>query len=159
MDDVTFSERDTHHVRHPHCDALVVKAMIASNNVHRMLVDNGSFIDILYYQAFQMMGLKVSDLKPSPNPIYSFTGDSVILLGVISHPMTLGEYPRQSCVMTDFLVIDQPSAFNAALGRLSLRELRAITSIYHLLMKFPKPHRVGEVKETSKKRGSATTRP
>ena len=32
--------------------ALVVKDIIANNNVHRMLVDNGSFIDILYYQAF-----------------------------------------------------------------------------------------------------------
>ena len=92
------------------------------------------------------MGLKVSDLKPSPNPIYDFTGDFVIPLGVISLPMTLGEYPRQSCVMVDFLVIDQPSAFNIVLGRPSLRELKAITSIYHLLMKFPMPHRVGEVK-------------
>ena len=61
--------------------------------------------------------------------------------------MTLGEYLRQSCVMADFLVVDQPSAFNTVLGRPSLRELRAITSIYHLLMKFPMPHGVDEVKE------------
>ena len=60
--------------------------------------------------------------------------------------MTLGEYPRQSCVMADFLVIDQSSAFNAVLGRPSLRELRAITSIHNLLMKFPTPRGVGEVK-------------
>ena len=59
------------------------------------------------------MGLKVSDLKPSPNLVYNFTGDSVVPLGVISLPMTLGEYPRQSCIMIDFLVIDEPSAFNA----------------------------------------------
>ena len=59
-----------------------------------MLVDNGSSVDILYYQAFERMGLKVSDLKPSSNPIYGFTRDSVIPLGVISLPMTLGEYPR-----------------------------------------------------------------
>ena len=94
MDDVTFSEGDACHVRHPHYDTLVIEAMIANNNVHMMLVDNGSSVDILYYQAFQRMGLKVSNLKHSPNPIYSFTGDSVIPLGVISLPMTLGEYPR-----------------------------------------------------------------
>ena len=146
VDDITFSERDTHHVRHPHCDALVIKAMIANNNVQRMLVDNRSSVDILYYQAFQRMGLKVSNLKPSLNPIYGFTGDSVIPLGVISLPMTSGEYPRQSCVVADFLVIDQPSAFNFMLQRPSLRELKVITSIYHLLMKFHTPHRVCEVK-------------
>ena len=94
VDDITFSDKDAHHVHHPHCDTLVINAMIANNNVHRMLVDNGSSVDILYYQAFERMGLKVSNLKFSPNPIYSFIGDSVILLGVISLPMTLGEYPR-----------------------------------------------------------------
>ncbi|PON76812.1 hypothetical protein PanWU01x14_031320, partial [Parasponia andersonii] len=39
-----------------------------------------------------------------------------------------------------------PSAFNVVLGRLTLRELRAITSIYHLAMKFPTQYRVGEVR-------------
>ena len=77
VDDITFSDRDVCYVHHPHCDALVFTAMVANNNVHRMLVDNGSSIDILYYQAFQRKGLKVSDLKPSPNLIYGFTGDSV----------------------------------------------------------------------------------
>ena len=125
--------------RHPHYDALVVKAMIANNNVHSILVDNESFVDILYFQAFGRMGLKVSDLKPSPNPVYDFTGDSVIPRGVISLLMILGEYARQCCVMADFLVIDQPSAFNVVLGRPSLRELRVVTIIHHLLMKFPTP--------------------
>ena len=68
--------------------------MIANNNVHRILVNNGSSVDILYFQEFKRMGLKVSDLKPSPNPVYGFTGDSIILLGVISLLMTLREYLR-----------------------------------------------------------------
>ena len=83
--------------------------------------------------------MKISDLKPLPNPIYDFTGDSVVPLGVISLSMTLGEYLRQSYVMDDFLVINQPSAFNAVLGRPSLKELKTVTSIHHLLMKFPSP--------------------
>ena len=67
-DDITFKESDAHLVHHPHCDALVVKAMMV-NNVYRILVDNGSSVDILYYQAFKRMGLKDSDLRPSPNPV------------------------------------------------------------------------------------------
>ena len=146
MEDITFSEKDAHHIHHSHGNALVIKATISNNNVQRILVDNGSSMDILYFQAFERMGLKVSDLKPSPNPVYGFTGDLVVPLGVISLLMTLGEYPRQSFVMADFLVIDQLSAFNAVLGRPSLRELRAITYMHHLLMKFPTPQGVGEVK-------------
>ena len=91
------------------------------------------------------MGLKNHDLKPSFSPIYSFIGDSVIPMGVITLPMMVGEYPRESCVMADFLVIDQLSAFNAVLDRPSLRTLKAITNIYHLLMKFPTPNGVGQV--------------
>ena len=59
--DITFSEKYSFHVRHPHCDALVIKAMIANNNVHMMLVDNESSVDILYFQACERMGLKVSN--------------------------------------------------------------------------------------------------
>ena len=76
VDNITFSDRDAHHIRHPHCDALVIMAMEA-NNIHNILVDNGSSVDILYYQEFQKMGLKVNNLKPLSNPIYDFTGDSV----------------------------------------------------------------------------------
>ena len=57
----------------------------------------------------------------------------------------VGDYPKESCIMTDFLVIDQPSAFNVVLGRPSLKALQAITSIYYLLMKFPTPSGVGQV--------------
>ena len=94
MDDITFSEKDRRHVCHPHYDALVIKAMIANNNVHRILVNNKSSVDILYFQAFERIGLKVSDLKPSPNQVYGFAGDLVFPLGVISLSMTLGEYSR-----------------------------------------------------------------
>ena len=91
------------------------------------------------------MGLKNSDLRLSLNPIYGFSEDSIRPIGVFTFPMTVGEYPRQSCVMANFLVIDQLSAFNAVLGRPSLRALMAITSIYHLLMKFPTPNDIGQV--------------
>ena len=103
--------------------------MVANNNVHQILVDNESSIDILYYQAFQKMGLKNSNLRPSPNSIYSFIGDSITPMGVVTLPMIVGEYPRESCLMANFLVIDQPSAFNTLLDRPSLSASKAITSI------------------------------
>ena len=65
--------------------------MVGNKNVHRILVDNESSIDILYYQAFQKMGLKNSDLRPSPNLIYDFTEDSVTPMGVVILPRTMGE--------------------------------------------------------------------
>ena len=59
-----------------------------------ILVDNGSSMDILYYQAFQKMELKVSDLKPSPNLVYRFIEESIMPMGVVSLPMTVRDYPQ-----------------------------------------------------------------
>ena len=48
--------------------------------------------------------------------------------------------------MVDFLVVDRPFAYNAIIGRPGLNKLRAATSTYHLMMKFPTEEGVGEVK-------------
>ena len=50
---IGFTEEDTRHLHHPHDDAHVVSIPVRDYNTHQVLVDNGSFIDILYYPAFQ----------------------------------------------------------------------------------------------------------
>ena len=47
--------------------------------------------------------------------------------------------------MVDFLLVDQPLAYNAIIGPLTLNALRAIVSTYHLVMKFPVGELVSEV--------------
>ena len=54
---IGFSEEDARRLHHPHDDALVVSIHIGDYNVHRVLVDNGSSANILYYPAFQQMGI------------------------------------------------------------------------------------------------------
>jgi hypothetical protein len=41
----------------PHDDALVVIMTVANHAIHRILVDNGSSVDILYWPAFKQMGI------------------------------------------------------------------------------------------------------
>ena len=48
---IGFLEEDVRRLHHPHDDALVVSVRVGDYNVHRMLVDNGSLVDILYYPA------------------------------------------------------------------------------------------------------------
>ena len=50
---IGFSEEDARRLHHPHDDALVVSIHIGDYNVHRVLVDNGSSANILYYPTFQ----------------------------------------------------------------------------------------------------------
>ena len=45
---IGFSKEDARCLHHPHDDAFVVNIRVGDYNTHRVLVDNGSFADILY---------------------------------------------------------------------------------------------------------------
>lgn len=89
------------------------------------------------------MGLKVPDLKPLSAALYNFTRGSIQPLGSIQLALTVENFPRQCTIMTELLVINRSSKFNAVIGRPSLGELRAVTSIHHLMVKFPTPKGIG----------------
>ncbi|XP_060968733.1 uncharacterized protein LOC133036232 [Cannabis sativa] len=144
-DDITFMESDARKFYHPHADALVIVANIGGDNVHRILVDNGSSVNLISFQAFKQMGLQEKDLRPVVLSIYGFTGDKIALKGMIKLPITLGTAPVAAKLMADFAVIDQYSVYNAVIGRPILKPMKIVTSIYHLTMKSPTPAGVGSI--------------
>ena len=91
---IGFSEDDARRLHHPHDDALVVSIQVGDYNVHRMLVDNGNSADILYYPTFQQMGINRARLTPTNAPLVGFGGTTVLLLGAITLPVMVGDYPR-----------------------------------------------------------------
>ena len=50
---IGFTKEDAQRLHHPHNNALVISIHIGDYNTHRVLIDNGSSADILYYLAFQ----------------------------------------------------------------------------------------------------------
>ena len=77
LEDVVFTEADARWVHHPHSDAFVVTTWVTNINVHRMLVDNGSAIDIIYLDTYKRMGLNKGDLSPTTTHLYGFTKDVI----------------------------------------------------------------------------------
>ncbi|XP_059436451.1 uncharacterized protein LOC132169434 [Corylus avellana] len=59
-----FTEEDAKGVMMPHDDALVVTVTVANHVLHRILVDNGSSADILYWPVFKQMGIDCSRITP-----------------------------------------------------------------------------------------------
>ena len=113
---IGFSEEDAKCLHHPHDDALVVSVRIGDYNVHRMLVDNGSLTDILYYLAFQKMGIDRAQLILTNAPLVGFRGTRVLPLGAITLSVTVSNYPQQITKDVTFLVVDCSSAYNGILG-------------------------------------------
>ena len=133
---IEFSEDDARRLHHPHDDALVVSLQIGDYNMHWVLVDNGSSVDILYYPAFQQMRIDREQLTPINAPFVGFGGTRVFPLGAITLAVTTGDYPQQITKEVTFLVVDCSFAYNAILGRPSLNSWKAVTSTYHLMIKF-----------------------
>ena len=76
--DISFSKRDAKGIRQPHDDPLVIMLRIEEYNIHQILIDNRSSIDILYMPTFQKMMILKEQLRPFTSPLVSFTGDKNI---------------------------------------------------------------------------------
>ena len=75
--DMYFLKEDARGVKQPHDDPLVIMIMIEGFNTRRVLVDNGSSMDIIYLSAFQQLKVDPKRLRPFESPLISFSGDKV----------------------------------------------------------------------------------
>ena len=108
-------------------------------------MDNGSSADILYYPAFQQMRLERDQLRPVNSPLVGFRGMKVQHVGIITLPVVVRAYPQQITKDVNFLMVDCSSSYNAIIGRPTLNSWKAVTSTYHLSVKFPTEFGVGQV--------------
>ena len=113
--------------------------------MQRVLVDNGSLADILYYPAFQQMGIDRERLILTNAPLVSFGSTRVFPVGVVTLSVVVGDYPQQITKDVTYLVVDCSSAYNAILGRPILNSWKAVISTYHLMIKFLTDYGVGEL--------------
>ena len=79
------------------------------------------------------------------SPLVGFGGMKVQPVGTISLLVVVGAYPQQVTRNVNFLVVDCSSSYNAIIGRPTLNSWKAVTSTYHLSVKFPTEYEVGEV--------------
>ena len=91
---IGFLEEDARRLHHPHDDALVVSIRVGDYNTYRVLIDNGSFADILYYPTFQQMRINKKRLVPTNTPLVGFGGTKMYPLGTVTLPVTIGDYPQ-----------------------------------------------------------------
>ena len=110
-------DEDSSRIHHPHDVVIVITLLIAGYSTRRVLIDNGSSADILYYPAFQQMNLGREQLRPVHSPFVGFGGMKVQHVGTISLPVVVRAYPQQVTRNVNFLVVDCSSSYNAIIGR------------------------------------------
>ena len=89
----SFTDEDAERVHHPHDNAIVITLIIVNYTTRRVLVDNGSSANILYYPAFQQMRLGRDQLRLVNLPLVGFDGMKMQPVGTTTLPVMEGAYP------------------------------------------------------------------
>lgn len=134
---IYFSEEDLNRVMQPHEDPLGISAYIGPNNmVNRVIVDNGSFANVLYNNAFIKMGYKREDIAPQMEIIYQFTNITASIAGVITLKTFIKSNRSRVSRTTKFVVVEVNYEINLILGRSFIHGIKVVPSSHHQSRKY-----------------------
>ncbi|XP_030928297.1 uncharacterized protein LOC115954557 [Quercus lobata] len=145
---IGFSEEDKQGTLQPHDDALVVTLRIGGYDVKRVLVDQGSAVEVMYPDLYKGLNLKPEDLSPYDSPLVNFEGKTVTPKGMIRLPVQTDS----NMVEVNFIVVDAYSPYTAIVARPWLHALGAVPSTLYQKVKYPSG---GQVKEIIGNQGMA----
>ncbi|XP_068466361.1 uncharacterized protein [Phaseolus vulgaris] len=135
---ILLKDADFRTIDPKHDDPMVVTIKVANFVVIKMLIDQGSFIDILYWKTFKKMALSQDVVEPFNEKIVGFVGERVDTRGYIDLD-TKFDKDNDFCkiIRIRYLLVDAETSYNILIGRPILNKLGAIVSTPHLVMKFP----------------------
>ena len=136
-----FSNDDKVRTTQPYDDALVVTLRIGRYDVRRVLVDQGSAVEVMYLDLYRGLNFKSEDLTAYDSPLVSFKGKIVTPRGQIRLPIQTGS----DVVEVDFIVVDAYSPYTAIVARPWLHALGAVSSTLHQKVKYLSEGRVEEI--------------
>ncbi|XP_030941813.1 uncharacterized protein LOC115966793 [Quercus lobata] len=138
---IGFTEEDKQGTLQPQDDALVVTLRIGGYDVKRVLIDQGSAVEVMYPDLYKGLNLKPEDLSPYDSPLVSFEGKIVIPKDMIRLPVQTDS----DVVKVNFIVVDAYSPYTAIVAQPWLHALGAVPSTLHQKVKYPSGGQVKEI--------------
>ncbi|RDX78297.1 hypothetical protein CR513_41446, partial [Mucuna pruriens] len=129
-----------------HDKPMVILVVVAEYKVERVLIDQGSSTNILYWTTYIKLGLKPIDVEPYVGKLYGFAGKQVEIRGAVELETTIGEgnHARTIPILL-YTIVDVGVPYNIIMGRSALNKLGAMVSTYHLCMKYSVGKEIGRV--------------
>ncbi|KAF8053762.1 hypothetical protein N665_1375s0001 [Sinapis alba] len=97
------------------------------------MIDTGSSINVLFYDAFKRMSFTKVILKKELTPLIGFTDETTYIAGGVQK-------------IVEFIVIDRYVFFNAILGRPWHYNMMAVPSTYHQCLKLLTQKRIETIR-------------
>ncbi|XP_014524451.1 uncharacterized protein LOC106780663 [Vigna radiata var. radiata] len=134
---ISFSNEDFNASDPDQDDPMVIVAMIARYQVGKVLIDQGSSANILYWKTFEQMDIPEGAIQPFHEQIVGFAGERVDTRGYVELKVSLGLEKDAKELQVRFLLVEADTSYNALLGRPCLNAFGAIVSTPHLVLKYP----------------------
>ncbi|RDX87871.1 hypothetical protein CR513_30596, partial [Mucuna pruriens] len=101
---ITFIDRDMRRGG-PRCDEpMVISVIAAEYKIERVLIDQGSSANILYWTTAKKLG--VQNLTESQGALYDFAGERVPIKGVVEFETTFGDRSGVRTIPVVYTVVD-----------------------------------------------------
>ena len=107
----------------------------------RVMMDQGSAVEIMYPDLFKGLNLRTEDLTPYNSPLVSFEGKVIIPKGQIRLPVQTGS----ETVEVDFIIVGAYSPYTAIVAKPWLHTLGAVSSTLHQKIKYPSGGKIEEI--------------
>ncbi|GJY27740.1 reverse transcriptase domain-containing protein [Tanacetum coccineum] len=117
---------------------LVIEAEIGGHMIHRMYVDGGSSTKVLYEHCFNRLRPEIkSQMVPATTSLTGFSGETIWPLGQLRLLVTIGDADHATKAWMNFMIVRSLSPYNGIIGRPGIREIQAVPSTAHRMLKFP----------------------
>jgi hypothetical protein len=114
---ITFSAQDVNLTSFPHTDAMVLTIHIDRWDVSKILVDNGSQVEILFLSTFKKMGYDKKQLNEPMKPLYGFGGKRIEPVRVITLPVLFCTPKNPHTEYITFVIVYMLYPYNVIFGR------------------------------------------
>jgi len=135
--DLYFTKADLQDVILHDNDLVVILVVTVGRRVHRVLVDQGSSEDVMFWSTFNKLQLSPDQLRPYNGFLYGFTENQAEVRGHMELRTTFIDGATSQTVNIRYLVVNAPSAYNILLGRPALNRIGAVASTRHMKIKLP----------------------
>jgi len=113
---MTFTDDDFKGIDPSQEDLMVITVNIDNFSIMKMLVDQGSSVDILYSKTFQRMKIPKEEMKSYNDQIFEFSRDRIGNRGSIELYTMFGEGRTSKTIKIRYSVIEANTSYNILLG-------------------------------------------
>nr|GEW16510.1 reverse transcriptase domain-containing protein [Tanacetum cinerariifolium] len=95
---------------------LVIEAEMGGHMIHRMYIDGGSSMEILYEHCFNRLRPEINNqMVPATTSLTGFSGETIWPLGQLKLLVTIGDATHSTKAWMNFMVVKSMSPYNVAL--------------------------------------------